>query len=84
MSEDAYLSVPDPATEAELDALPGTPGGPSFDDVDDWAPCPNDHGMQEIHEVGSFTGFAGGRSYFCVLACGCTDLDETNDLNAAY
>jgi hypothetical protein len=45
---------------------------------------PGVHGMQEIVDGGSFTGFAGGRCYYTELACGCIDMDETNDVNAAY
>lgn len=52
-------------------------------DEPETAECPK-HGQQRISDSGSFIGFAGGRSYYVTLACGCTDLDETNDINAAY
>jgi hypothetical protein len=46
--------------------------------------CPNGHVVQRIKDGGSFTGYAGGRSSWTELECGCIDLDETNDINAAY
>jgi hypothetical protein len=44
---------------------------------------PQEHGMQEITETGSFGGYAGGQCYYAVLACGCVDMDESNDVLAA-
>jgi hypothetical protein len=82
MYEDAYLALPDPDTEAELDHM-------RWQEVDSdeselvWCPR-GEHGLQEVINQGSFVGHAGGRSYFVELACGCTDMDETNDVNAAY
>jgi hypothetical protein len=42
------------------------------------------HGEQEVIEEGSFTGYAGGRSWWAKLACGCMAVDESNDIAAAY
>jgi hypothetical protein len=47
------------------------------------AECPNGHGYQKIKESGSFTGFAGGTSYFAELECGDMLMDESDDLAAA-
>jgi hypothetical protein len=41
------------------------------------------HGEQEYARAGSFTGFAGGTSYFWELACGCWLADESGDVAAA-
>jgi hypothetical protein len=38
---------------------------------------------QEVLEEGSFTGFAGGTSFWYKLACGHTVLDESDDVRAA-
>ena len=42
------------------------------------------HGEQEVTGGGSFTGYAGGRSYWLELACGCTQMDESGDVAAAF
>ena len=48
-------------------------------------PCPRGkHGEQEVVEFGSGTGFAGGAIYWTTYACGCVDMDESNDIRAAY
>jgi hypothetical protein len=44
---------------------------------------PDEHGVQEIVDGGSFTGFAGGSCYWTELACGCYDMDESDDIRAA-
>jgi len=41
------------------------------------------HGWQLVLSEGSGSGFAGGRIYWAELACGCTDMDEHGDLEAA-
>lgn len=47
-------------------------------------PCPQGrHGEQEIADMGSGSGFAGGQIYWTVYACGCVDMDESNDIAAA-
>lgn len=43
-----------------------------------------DHGWQLVTSHGVSTGFAGGRVYWANLACGCSDVDESGDLRAAY
>ena len=53
--------------------------------VGDVVGCPTGkHGDTTIVEFGSFTGYAGGKCYVTELACGCTDLDESADVRAAY
>jgi hypothetical protein len=46
------------------------------------ATCPT-HGRTHVTDVSRFTGFAGGNSYTATLACGCTELDESGDVEAA-
>jgi hypothetical protein len=46
-------------------------------------PCRR-HGEQEIESQGSGSGFAGGTVYWIRLACGCTEMDESGDVRAAY
>jgi hypothetical protein len=46
-------------------------------------PCRR-HGEQEIESQGSGSGFAGGTVYWLRLACGCTEMDESGDVRAAY
>lgn len=41
------------------------------------------HGWQLVTTAGSGPGFAGGRVYWASLACGCTDMDESGDAEAA-
>jgi len=41
------------------------------------------HGWQQVTDMGSGAGFAGGRIYWTTLACGCTDMDETGDVAGA-
>lgn len=45
--------------------------------------CEN-HGWQIMTDHGSRGGFAGGRIYWAELACGCVDMDESDDIRAAY
>lgn len=40
-------------------------------------------GEQEVVEYGHGTGFAGGNIYWTALACGHTNMDESDDLRAA-
>jgi hypothetical protein len=48
------------------------------------SPCPNGrHGEQEFASMGSGSGFAGGTIYWTVFACGCTEMDESDDIEAA-
>lgn len=47
-------------------------------------PCHNGHGEQEIVSQGSGSGFAGGTIYWVNLACGCVDMDESDDMRAAF
>jgi len=42
------------------------------------------HGETEIVTEFGFTGYAGGKCFGYEYACGCTSLDESNDLSAAY
>lgn len=42
------------------------------------------HGWQLVTDHGVSTGFAGGRVYWANLACGCSDIDESDDVRAAY
>ncbi|HWI69474.1 MAG TPA: hypothetical protein VNS88_14060 [Nitrospiraceae bacterium] len=42
------------------------------------------HGWQIVSNGGSGGGFAGGRIYWTELACGCVDMDESDDIRAAY
>jgi hypothetical protein len=46
--------------------------------------CPRGHGLQRIVKCDSGGGFAGGRIYWTILECGCVDLDESDDIRAAY
>ena len=41
------------------------------------------HGWQLVTDYGVSTGFAGGRCPWANLACGCFDVDESDDLRAA-
>lgn len=41
------------------------------------------HGYQTIVNSGTSTGFAGGTVYWANLACGCFDVDESDDVRAA-
>ena len=50
---------------------------------DDTAPCET-HGEQAVVASGDFTGFAGGACAWAELACGCTLVDESADIRAAY
>jgi hypothetical protein len=47
------------------------------------AECPNGHGYQKITDSGSFSGFAGGTSYYANLECGDVLMDESADVAAA-
>lgn len=42
------------------------------------------HGDVTIIDEFSFTGYAGGKCFGFELSCGCTSLDESNDIAAAY
>jgi hypothetical protein len=44
--------------------------------------CPK-HGPTTVVRKFGYTGYAGGRCYGVELACGCTDVDESGDINAA-
>lgn len=49
-----------------------------------FCPMGRNHGWQLIIKQGSGGGFAGGRIYWAELACGCVDMDESDDIRAAY
>jgi hypothetical protein len=56
----------------------------TMQDVDDGiVECPA-HGRVMIVASDTFTGYAGGRCYASTLSCGCSDVDESADLRAAY
>jgi len=71
-----------------------TAGSPYYPDSDgrplcvdcaaggDAATCPR-HGPTTVTGCGTTAGFAGGACYWAQLACGCFDMDESNDLAAA-
>lgn len=42
------------------------------------------HGWQLVVDQGSGRGFAGGAIYWEQLYCGCVDMDESDDIRAAY
>jgi hypothetical protein len=69
------------------DRLGYCPAHPSCDAVageQPWAEeCQRGHGWQHVTGGGSFTGFAGGTSYWTGLECGCTLMDESGDVAAA-
>jgi hypothetical protein len=46
--------------------------------------CHNNHGWQLVVDHGSARGFAGGNIYWAQLYCGCVDMDESDDIRAAY
>lgn len=60
---------------------------PLFEDMHDCPVtiCPT-HGRTRIDpsRSGSYSGFAGGRCTYILLECGCTEVDESADLRAAY
>jgi hypothetical protein len=41
------------------------------------------HGPSTVVKAGTFSGYAGGLCYFWKLACGCTLLDESDDVRVA-
>jgi hypothetical protein len=49
-----------------------------------FCPMNRDHGWQLVVDHGSGRGFAGGNIYWANLACGCFDMDESDDIRAAY
>ena len=49
-----------------------------------FCPMNHDHGWQLVVESGSGRGFAGGTIYWEQLYCGCVDMDESDDIRAAY
>ena len=55
----------------------------SSPEVGDDVEC-DKHGVQQIADEFSFSGYAGGRCFGFELSCGCTSLDESNDVAAAY
>jgi hypothetical protein len=46
--------------------------------------CGTHNSWQLLRDCGSGRGFAGGTIYWATLACGCTDMDESDDIRAAY
>lgn len=59
----------------------------SCHDISDGLPAVafcKEHGFQVVVNVESSTGFAGGTIYFAELACGHFDVDESDDVRAAY
>jgi hypothetical protein len=42
------------------------------------------HGWQQITSRDVSQGFAGGRIYWADLTCGCQNIDESDDIRAAY
>jgi hypothetical protein len=55
---------------------------PALGAKDEAAECPT-HGPTTVAGVHPFQGYAGGRCYLTTLACGCSDMDESGDLEAA-
>lgn len=51
-------------------------------DANDLAYCVK-HGYVAVSDSGSTSGFAGGTVNWAQLACGCFDMDETGDMEAA-
>jgi hypothetical protein len=49
-----------------------------------WTETCKKHGPQEVVDSDSYTGFAGGSCYWYRLACGCQQVDESDDIRAAY
>ena len=42
------------------------------------------HNSWQLADFGFSKGFAGGNIYWSSLACGCFDMDESDDIRAAY
>ena len=42
------------------------------------------HPDATITEEGGYSGFAGGSCYWATLSCGCTIVDEDDDVRAAF
>jgi hypothetical protein len=57
-------------------------GCPACNDAPYYAKC-SAHGWREVVDNGTFTGYAGGRSSWIELSCGCSQLDESEDVRAA-
>lgn len=60
--------------------------------IDSFEPCETHDAFDycEVHdlivtvmEADSFLGYAGGRCYTTTLSCGCTTMDDSNDMWAA-
>ena len=49
-----------------------------------FCPMNSDHGWQLVVDSGSGSGFAGGTIYWAQLYCGHVDMDESDDISAAY
>ena len=49
-----------------------------------YCPLGRDHGWQLVIDQGSGHGFAGGTIYWAQLYCGDFDVDESDDIRAAY
>ena len=41
------------------------------------------HGPTTVEKSGTFSGYAGGVCSFWKLACGCTLIDESDDIHSA-
>ena len=54
----------------------------SDDEMDDIAFC-RKHGPTTILKTGTFSGYSGGVCSFWKLACGCTLIDESDDIYCA-
>jgi hypothetical protein len=81
----------------ELDGRVRLAEGPLCESADYQGECPHQscaaiepaqgecarHGWQLVDDHGVSTGFAGGRVYWANLACGCFEVDESDDLRAA-
>lgn len=61
----------------------GTCPHPSCDAIEPEQGDCRRHGWQLVTTSGSGPGYAGGRVYWATLACGCTDMDESGDVEAA-
>lgn len=76
------MSDASPGVKAEVLRMHGlAPAGPDTE-LDDQAVCPR-HGPTTVVSSGTYTGYAGGRCYYAELGCGCTDADESGDVEAA-
>jgi|WetSurMetagenome_2_1015567.scaffolds.fasta_scaffold1706994_1 hypothetical protein len=54
----------------------------SDEEMDDVAFC-RKHGPTSIVQTGTFSGYSGGVCSFWKLECGCTLIDESDDIHCA-